>query len=219
MNENINIDKKDNEFDKNVEKDESNNLTDNNYSKQKKEKIIPKRNENKGNTKLHLKNYHSNDKIKINNIMLYKNIKNKINVNTKAIEDKEKELIKLKKQYNNLKINPIEKDTNNKSYNATYNINTQKKTWNNPIHHKNGTSLIGNNKYDKKKQVRKHKNKSMDIDNKAYNKVVSSDYLNKFNLSYILNFLIYDMEHIYYFGLINNFQKEFYDMLFILYLN
>ena len=180
VNENINIDKKDNEFDKNVEKDESNNLTDNNYSKQKKEKIIPKRNENKGSTKLHLKNYHSNDKIKINNIMLYKNIKNKINVNTKAIEDKEKELIKLKKQYNNLKINPIEKDTNNKSYNATYNINTQKKTWNNPIHHKNGTSLIGNNKYDKKKQVRKHKNKSMDIDNKAYNKVVSSDYLNKF---------------------------------------
>ena len=180
VNENINIDKKDNEFDKNVEKKESNNLTDNNYSKQKKEKIIPKRNENKGSTKLHLKNYHSNDKIKTNNIMLYKNIKNRINVNTKAIEDKEKELIKLKKQYNNLKINPIEKDTNNKSYNSTYNINTKKKTWNNPIHHKNGTSLIGNNKDDKKKQARKHKNKSMDIDNKAFNKVVSSDYLNKF---------------------------------------
>ena len=41
--------------------------------------------------------------------MLHKNIKNRINVNTKAIEDKEKELIKLKKEYNNLKINLIEK--------------------------------------------------------------------------------------------------------------
>ena len=44
MNENINIDKKDNEYDKYVEKNESNNLINNNYSKQTKEKIIPKRN-------------------------------------------------------------------------------------------------------------------------------------------------------------------------------
>ena len=108
--------------------------------------------------------------------MLYKNIKNKINVNTKAIEDKEKELNKLKKEYNNLKVNVIEKDTNNKSYfNTNYNSNAKKKTWNNPIHHKNGTSLIGNNTDNKKKQVRRHKNKSMDINDK----VTNSDYLNK----------------------------------------
>ena len=44
MNENINIDKKDNEYDKYVEKNKSNNLINNNYSKQTKEKIIPKRN-------------------------------------------------------------------------------------------------------------------------------------------------------------------------------
>ena len=74
--------------------------------------------------------------------MLYKNIKNKMNVNTKVIEDKEKELNKLKKEYNNLKINQTEKDTNNKSYNTNYCIN-KKKNWNNPIHHKNENSLIG----------------------------------------------------------------------------
>jgi hypothetical protein len=44
VNENINIDKKDNEYDKYVEKNESNNLINNNYLKQTKEKIIPKRN-------------------------------------------------------------------------------------------------------------------------------------------------------------------------------
>ena len=172
-NENINIDKKENnENDKNIEKNESNNLKED--SKKKKEKVIPKRNENKENR--YYKNYHSNDKIKSNNIMLYKNIKNKINVNTKAIEDKEKELNKLKKEYNNLKVNVIEKDTNNKSYfNTNYNSNAKKKTWNNPIHHKNGTSLIGNNTDNKKKQVRRHKNKSMDINDK----VTNSDYLNK----------------------------------------
>ena len=91
MNENINIDKKDNEYDKYVEKNESNNLINNNYSKQTKEKIIPKRNENKESINLYFKNYHSNDKINSNNIMLDKNIKNKINVNTKTIEDEEKE--------------------------------------------------------------------------------------------------------------------------------
>ena len=178
-NENINIDKKENnENDKNVEKKESNNYESNNLkenTKQKKEKVIPKRNENKENR--YYKNYHSNDKIKSNNIMLYKNIKNKINVNTKAIEDKEKELNKLKKEYNNLKVNVIEKDTNNKSYfNTNYNTNAKKKTWNNPIHHKNGTSLIGNNTDNKKKQARRHKNKSMDINDK----VANSNYLNKF---------------------------------------
>lgn len=177
-NENIKIDKKENdENDKNVEKNESNNYESNNLkenSKQKKEKIIPKRNENKENR--YYKNYHSNDKIKSNNIMLYKNIKNKINVNTKAIEDKEKELIKLKKEYNNLKVNVIEKDINNKSYfNTNYNTNAKKKTWNNPILHKNGTSLIGNNNDNKKKQARRHKNKSMDINDKVSN----SNYLNK----------------------------------------
>jgi hypothetical protein len=109
--------------------------------------------------------------------MLYKNMKNKININTKAIEDKEKELNKLKKEYNNLKMNPNEKDTNNKSYNTNYNINT-KKTWNNPIYHK--TSLIGNNNDDKKKQTKKHKNRSMDTNKKTFNKVVNSDYLKKF---------------------------------------
>jgi len=178
-NENINTDKKENnENDKNVEKKESNNYESNNLkenTKQKKEKVIPKRNENKENR--YYKNYHSNDKIKSNNIMLYKNIKNKINVNTKAIEDKEKELNKLKKEYNNLKVNVIEKDTNNKSYfNTNYNTNAKKKTWNNPIHHKNGTSLIGNNTDNKKKQARRHKNKSMDINDK----VANSNYLNKF---------------------------------------
>ena len=44
MNENINVEEKDNEIDKYVEKNESNNLINNNYSKQTKEKIIPKRN-------------------------------------------------------------------------------------------------------------------------------------------------------------------------------
>lgn len=144
-NGNINIDKKDNE--KNVEINESNNLTDNNYSKQKKEKIIPKRNENKeciniychsmkdniNKENIYFKDYHSNNKLKSNNILIYKNIKNRINVNTKAIENKEKELIKLKKEYNNLKTNLIEKDKKdnekyiNKSYNKNYNANTKKK--------------------------------------------------------------------------------------------
>ena len=179
-NENLNIeqDNKDNENDKNIEINEFNNLTDNNYSAQKKEKIIPTKNENK--EKRYYKNYHSKDKIKSNNIMLYKNIKNKINVNTKAIEDKEKELNKLKKEYNNLKINLIEKNTNEKSYNTNYCTDIKKKTWNNPNHYKNETNLISNNNDNKKKQIRKHKNKSMDIDNKAFNKVANSHYLNKF---------------------------------------
>ena len=179
-NENLNIehDKKDNENDKNIEINEINNLTDNNYSAQKKEKIIPTKNENK--EKRYYKNYHSNDKNKSNNIMLYKNIKNKINVNTKAIEDKEKELNKLKKEYNNLKINLIEKNTNEKSYNTNYCTDIKKKTWNNPNHYKNETNLISNNNDNKKNQIRKHKNKSMDIDNKAFNKVANSHYLNKF---------------------------------------
>ena len=179
-NENLNIeqDNKDNENIKNIEINEFNNLTDNNYSAQKKEKIIPTKNENK--EKRYYKNYHSKDKIKSNNIMLYKNIKNKINVNTKAIEDKEKELNKLKKEYNNLKINLIEKNTNEKSYNTNYCTDIKKKTWNNPNHYKNETNLISNNNDNKKKQIRKHKNKSMDIDNKAFNKVANSNYLNKF---------------------------------------
>ena len=179
-NENLNIeqDNKDNENDKNIKINKFNNLTDNNYSAQKKEKIIPTKNENK--EKRYYKNYHSKDKIKSNNIMLYKNIKNKINVNTKAIEDKEKELNKLKKEYNNLKINLIEKNTNEKSYNTNYCTDIKKKTWNNPNHYKNETNLISNNNDNKKKQIRKHKNKSMDIDNKAFNKVANSHYLNKF---------------------------------------
>ena len=179
-NENLNIehDKKDNENDKNIKINKFNNLTDNNYSAQKKEKIIPTKNENK--EKRYYKNYHSNDKNKSNNIMLYKNIKNKINVNTKAIEDKEKELNKLKKEYNNLKINLIEKNTNEKSYNTNYCTDIKKKTWNNPNHYKNETNLISNNNDNKKNQIRKHKNKSMDIDNKAFNKVANSHYLNKF---------------------------------------
>ena len=179
-NENLNIeqDNKDNENIKNIEINEFNNLTDNNYSAQKKEKIIPTKNENK--EKRYYKNYHSKDKIKSNNIMLYKNIKNKINVNTKAIEDKEKELNKLKKEYNNLKINLIEKNTNEKSYNTNYCTDIKKKTWNNPNHYKNETNLISNNNDNKKNQIRKHKNKSMDIDNKAFNKVANSHYLNKF---------------------------------------
>ena len=179
-NENLNIehDKKDNENDKNIKINKFNNLTDNNYSAQKKEKIIPTKNENK--EKRYYKNYHSKDKIKSNNIMLYKNIKNKINVNTKAIEDKEKELNKLKKEYNNLKINLIEKNTNEKSYNTNYCTDIKKKTWNNPNHYKNETNLISNNNDNKKNQIRKHKNKSMDIDNKAFNKVANSHYLNKF---------------------------------------
>ena len=48
-------------------------------------------------------------------------------VNIKVIEDKEKWLNKLKKEYNNLKINQTEKDTNNKSYNTNYYTNTKKK--------------------------------------------------------------------------------------------
>jgi hypothetical protein len=112
--------------------------------------------------------------------MLYKSIKNSINVNTKAIQDKEKELNKLKKEYNNLKINLIEKNTNEKSYNTNYCTDIKKKTWNNPNHYKNETNLISNNNDNKKKQIRKHKNKSMDIDNKAFNKVANSHYLNKF---------------------------------------
>ena len=80
--------------------------------------------------------------------MIYKNIKNKkkrININSKAIEEKEKELNKFKKEYNNLKINLIKKDTNNKSYNINY------KT----IYHKNVTSLIGNNKRKNKQESTK----------------------------------------------------------------
>ncbi len=73
-----------------------------------------------------------------------------------------------------------------------------KKTWNNPIHHKNGTSLIGNNNDKKKKQTRKHKNKSIDINNKVFNQVVNTNNLNKLNLSYIFSFLIYDRKNLFF---------------------
>ena len=55
-----------------------------------------------------------------------------------------------------------------------------KKNWNNPIHHINETRLIGNNNDNKKKQTRKHKNKSKDIDNKVFNKVINPNNLNEF---------------------------------------
>ena len=49
------------------------------------------------------------------------------------------------KEYNNLKIYPIEKETK-----KSYKTNT-KKTWNKYFAHKNGTNLIGNNTDNKKK--------------------------------------------------------------------
>ena len=53
---------------------------------------VPKRNENK--EKRYYKNYFSNDKIKINNIMISKNTKIRVNTNIKTIENKEKNPLK-----------------------------------------------------------------------------------------------------------------------------
>ena len=52
-----------------------------------------------------------------------------------------------------------------------------KNTWNNIFIIKMELSLIGNNNDNKIKQTRKHKNKSIDINNKVFNKVVNTNNL------------------------------------------
>lgn len=54
-----------------------------------------------------------------------------------------------------------------------------KNTWNNIFIIKMELSLIGNNNDNKIKQTRKHKNKSIDINNKVFNKVVNTNNLNE----------------------------------------
>jgi len=49
--------------------------------------------------------------------------------------------------------------------------------------------LIDNNNDNKKKQARKHKNKSMDIDNKGFNKAINPNNLNKLIKLFSINII------------------------------